>query len=132
MSGRLSTDKLSRVLSTLRPGEPRPLTPGIGPGRFPPTEPVPHPSALLATHARGGLLGHRVGTGPPSFRTSPRHPTKPAQRTPGAAAHSIRAQWPCRAPVSTPRVIYTLLSDPAWLDAPAVDVMGATARLAAS
>jgi hypothetical protein len=37
MSGRLSTDKLSRVLSTLRPGEPQPSTPGIGTGRFPTT-----------------------------------------------------------------------------------------------
>src|SRR5215510_6068918 len=111
MSGRLSTDKLSRVLSTLRPGEPRPLTPGIGPGRFPPTEPVPHPEAPPAIPVRGGLLGHRVGTGPPSFRTSPRPRTKTAQRMPRATLHSIRADQPCCAPVSMPWVTYPVLSE---------------------
>src|SRR5262245_28618575 len=102
MSGRLSTDKLSRVLSTLRPGEPRPLIPGIGTGRFPPTEPVPHPEAPPAIPVRGGLLGHRVGTGPPYFRTSPRPPTQPVQRTLDAHARSIRAAWPSPSPATTP------------------------------
>ena len=53
----------------------------------------------------------------PQQPTHPVPPTKPAQHTPGAVWHSLRAQWPTGARAFTPSVTYPGLSEVhAWRD----------------